>query len=183
MVASRSGRRPAARSRAKGTAGAAKARKQRVTAAASPTAERDEIAERAARLGITVDRVLREYARIAFADLSRVLNWGPDGLVVKESGILDKAVTAAISEIAPAGPNKTQYRVKLYDKKAALDAIARHLGMFERGPARAEEGASTDLAEDAREVLARRLARLATGGAEAPPDRRTDGKAGGGADP
>jgi hypothetical protein len=56
--------------------------------------------------------------------------------------------------------------VKLYDKKAALDAIARRLGMFVRLPRRQKDDAPTDLAEDAREVLARRLARLAAGGSE-----------------
>ena len=34
--------------------------------------DRDEIAERAARLGVTTERVLQDYARIAFADLRRV---------------------------------------------------------------------------------------------------------------
>ncbi|HEV2303340.1 MAG TPA: terminase small subunit [Stellaceae bacterium] len=144
--------------------------------------ERDEITERAARLGITAERVLQEYARIAFADLSRLLDWGPEGLVVKESGILNEAVTAAISEITTTGSEKHSYRVKLYDKKAALDAIARHLGMFARGPVRAEEGASTDLAEDAREVLARRLARLAVGGVAQQPAGGADGKTGRGTD-
>src|SRR4051794_37095150 len=42
-----------------------------------------DIAEYAARLGITVERVLVEYARIAFADIRQVLTWGPDGVVLK----------------------------------------------------------------------------------------------------
>lgn len=175
MVASAPARRPASRSRAKAKPAAA--------AATDPAAGRDEITERAARLGITVERVLQEYARIAFADLSRLIDWGPDGLIVKESQGLEEADTAAVSEIIAGGLKEGSYHLKLYDKKTALDAIGRHLGMFARAPGRAEEGASTDLAEDAREVLARRLARLAAGGAEAPADRRADGKRGGGADP
>ena len=55
---------------------------------------------------------------------------------------------------------------KLYDKKAAPDAIARHLGMFERMPQRPEDGEPLDDVEDPRDVIARRLARLAAGGAE-----------------
>jgi phage terminase small subunit len=127
--------------------------------------DQDEIAARAARLGVTPERVLQEYARIAFADLRRVADWGPDGLVVKTPEALSDADAAAISEIA-AGAGSGGQRVKLYDKKAALDAIARHLGMFARPSRRPEDDAPTDLAEDAREVLARRLARLAAGGAE-----------------
>ncbi len=126
----------------------------------------DEIVERAARLGVTPERVLQEYARIAFADLRRFAEWGPDGLVLKTHDALNDADAAAISEITTAGAGSGGYRVKLYDKKAALDAIARHLGMFVRPPEQQREGASADLAEDAREVLARRLARLAAGGTE-----------------
>jgi len=125
---------------------------------------RDEIAERAARSGVTPERVLQEYARIAFADLRRVADWGPDGLVVKTPEALTEADAAAISEISTAGAGSRQYRVKLYDKKAALDAIARHLGMFTQSARRREGDTPKDLAEDAREALARRLARLAAGG-------------------
>ena len=138
--------------------------KPEISAAIQP--DRDEIAERAERLGVTPERVLQEYARIAFADLRRFADWGPDGVVLKSTGALSAADTAAISEITTSGAGSGNYRVKLYDKKAALDAIARHLGMFVRPPKPQDDGAPADLAEDAREVLARRLARLAAGGAE-----------------
>jgi hypothetical protein len=177
MVARGPGRRPASRSRGKGAAKT----KDEPPGAASPAPGRDEIAERAAALDITVERVLQEYARIAFADLADVIEWGPKGLAVRRSGDLSEEITAAVSEVTAAGAAKAPYRVKLYDKKAALDAIARHLGMF--APAPAEEGASKDLAEDAREVLARRLARLAAEGAEEPSDRRADGTGSGSTDP
>jgi phage terminase small subunit len=135
------------------------------TAEAAET-DGDEISERAARLGITAERVLQEYARIAFADLRRVVDWGPDGLVLKTPEALSDADAAAISEITAAGAGSKNYRVRLYDKKAALDAIARHLGMFVRSPRPQESGSPMDLAEDAREVLARRLASLAAGSIE-----------------
>jgi len=162
-LASRSARRSASGSlsgadRAK-TAGKARA-------AGASEADHDDIAERAARLGITPERVLQEYARIAFADLRRVADWGPDGLVLKTPEALTDADAAAISEVITAGAGSRQYRVKLYDKKAALDAIARHLGMFATVARRPEGDIPENLAEDARDVLARRLARLAAGGVE-----------------
>jgi len=51
-------------------------------------------------------------------------------------------------------------------EEGVLDAIARHFRAFVRAPWRREEGTPVDLAEDAREVLERRLARLAAGGSE-----------------
>jgi len=132
--------------------------------AAPPSAEpdRDEILERASRLGITPERVLQEYAHIAFADLRRVIERDNGGYKLRPLDALRDDDSAAIAEFVGAGGNR--FRIKLYDKKAALDAIARHLGMFVRASQRADD--QGDLAEDAREVLTRRLARLAAGGAE-----------------
>ena len=140
---------------------------------ARPSAPLDEIAERAARLGVTPERVLQEYARIAFADLGKLADWGPDGLVLKAPERLGDADTAVISEIIGAPGNKN-YRVKLYDKKAALDVLARHLGMFDGASRRLEPATPDDPEEDPREVLKRRLARLAAAGAEEPIDRRAE---------
>ena len=129
-------------------------------------ADRDEIKARAARLGITADRVLLAYAHIAFADLRHIVEWSAEeGLVIKSLGELSDNDVAAISEIVP-GIGSGRSRVKLYDKKAALDAIARHLGMFPLPPRHHEDEAPEAEQEDPREFLARELARLAAGTAE-----------------
>ncbi len=129
-------------------------------------AEFEEIAVHAARLGITADRVLEEYGRIAFADLRHIVEWGHDGLRIKPLDQMTDADLAAICEIVP-GADPEHSRVKLYDRKAALDAIARHLGMFPAPPRRRDDAAPPEPAEDPREVLERRLARLAAGTGEA----------------
>jgi hypothetical protein len=116
-------------------------------------------------LGITPERVLQEYAHIVLADLRRVADWRPDRLILKTPEALSDADATLIAEITTAGKGSRQYRVKLYDKKSALDAIARHLGMFVPAARRQDGDTPEDLAEDARDLLARRLARLATGGA------------------
>jgi hypothetical protein len=123
----------------------------------------EDIAARAARLGITADRVLLEYAYIAFADLRHIVEWDAEGFRFKPLDAMSDADIAAISEIVP-GTDPKHPRVKLYDRKAALDAIARHLGMFPL-PARRQEApaADDDQEEDPREFLARELARLAAG--------------------
>src|SRR5438445_12465107 len=45
----------------------------------------EDVEARAARLGITPDRVLREYRRIAFANLRHILEWNGEGMEVKPS--------------------------------------------------------------------------------------------------
>jgi phage terminase small subunit len=114
----------------------------------------DDIADRveellaagARRAEITVERVLREYARIGFADIRRAVQWhalqsetgeeDEDGVpstrtvnevVLVDSDEIDRDTALAISEIAQ---TKDGLKVKFHDKKGALDSIARHLGMF-----------------------------------------------------
>ena len=128
-------------------------------------ADLEKIAVHAALLGITADRVLEEYGRIAFADLRHIVEWGPDGLRIKPLNEMTDADMAAISEIVP-GADPEHSRVKLYDRKAALDAIARHLGMFPAPSHRRDDAPPPEPAEDPREVLERRLARLAAGAGE-----------------
>ena len=99
------------------------------------------------------------------ADLRHIVEWGPDGLHIKPLGEMTDADLTAICEIVP-GADPEHSRVKLYDRKAALDAIARHLGMFPAPPRRTGDAAPPEPAEDPREVLERRLARLAAGADE-----------------
>lgn len=94
------------------------------------------------RAQITQERVLAEYAKIAFSDMRNVVTWGkdvrilvmPDGTVVKGNGIelidscdLSNDAALAVAEIKQ---TKEGLAIKLHDKKGALDSIARHLGMF-----------------------------------------------------
>jgi len=91
------------------------------------------MAQRAARTRITADRVLKEYARIAFADIRDVADWGSGGINVREPRALTDDAAAAIAEISD-GKKGGRARLRLHDKKHALDAIARHLGLFEHHP-------------------------------------------------
>jgi phage terminase small subunit len=78
---------------------------------------------RARRTRITADRVLREYARIAFADIRRVTNWDAErGLVAKSLNEMSDDDAAAIAEVRADANSKTM-RVRLHDKKRALSAL------------------------------------------------------------
>ena len=129
----------------------------------------EDVAARAARLGITPDRVLQEYARIGFADLRDIADWGPgeDGLKVKPSGNLAPGHAAAIAEIVAAAKGGKIYRIKLHDKKPVLDALGRHLGMLPLPETAEEEDEPTqDEAKRARERLILELDRLAAEAAQ-----------------
>src|ERR1051326_858503 len=132
----------------------------------------EEIETRAARLGITVDRVLQEYARIAFADLRDIVDWQPgeDGLRIKPAADLSPDQAAAIAEIVASASTGRVYRIKLHDKTPVLAAIGRCLRMFPKEkPAPHDQGQPEEEdGEDPREFLARELARLRAARADRP---------------
>ena len=98
--------------------------------------------DREKRTEITQDRVLKELAKIGFADIRKALKWGESiairdpesgeltiahGISMIPSNQIDDDTAAAISEIAETNQG---LKVKLHDKQAALVSMARHLGMF-----------------------------------------------------
>src|SRR5437879_6552515 len=109
----------------------------------------EEVAARAARLGITPERVLEEYARIAFTSLHDIVEWDEGGMKLK-----DNADTAAIIEIVAAARGGRPYRIKLHDKRPFLEAIERHLDMQNENQQTDDDGG------DPREILARKIARI-----------------------
>lgn len=154
--ASTKGRRQAASKRA--TATKRKAAAKRTV----PPHAIEEVAARAAELGITPERVLEEYAHIALADLTHIVSFDQNGrLGVRPLEELSPDDRAAIAEISTAGTSGGELRVKLYDKKAALDALARHFGLFPVAPRQPEKEPEPDPEEDPLEEIERRLARLA----------------------
>ena len=86
-------------------------------------------ARRAEKKRVTADRVLEELGCMAFANIRDYIDWGPKGMELRDKSLLDADETAAIADIAPNGNGKLT-RLKLYDKLAALNALARHLGMI-----------------------------------------------------
>lgn len=128
-------------------------------------AVRDAIAAaeqaRAARLSIDGDHVLYEYACLAFAQLGMVVDWGKDGAAsLKPLEELAPEVRAALSEIvAVSDKNGSRLKVKLFDKGRALDALAKHLRLFDENAWRPAEKKLIN-GRDPREVLRERVMRL-----------------------
>lgn len=99
---------------------------------------------RSERTEITQDMVLKELANIAFTDIRNAVRWGkspidtksenadPNGLgmypvELVPSEKIDDDTAAAVSEVSL---TKSGVKIKMHDKKAALDSIGKHLGMF-----------------------------------------------------
>lgn len=99
----------------------------------------------AARTEITVDRVLKEYARIAFSGLSRFVQIDADGVPrIDLSGCsaedLDLLAEVQIdTQHAKGNPLVLKIRIKALDKLNALEKLARHLGLFEARDEKAAE--------------------------------------------
>jgi phage terminase small subunit len=84
---------------------------------------------RARRTDIDADRVMREYAKLAFADIRRLATWGEDGVKLRKHTEISDDDAAAIVELSRTGKSQGA-RIKIHDKRPALDALARHLGVF-----------------------------------------------------
>jgi phage terminase small subunit len=89
----------------------------------------DANAKRSEKKRITADRVMEELGRMAFSNMRDYVTWGPDGMELRSEALLDEDQTAAVADVEPKGNGKLA-RLKLYDKLAALNALARHLGMI-----------------------------------------------------
>ncbi len=121
-------------------------------------AVRKAMDERVKRTQVDADRVLREFARIAFADIRSFAEWDKNkGLTVKSLDQLSDDEAAAIAEVkdGPTGEKK----IKLHDKRKALESIARHLGLYGKVADRSESPALA--AERARAIIRSRVAALA----------------------
>lgn len=104
----------------------------------------------AAKTGITVERVLREYEKLAFSNMHDYITVQDDGLAYLDLSKLTRDQAAAIAHFTVEEEDVRLYepddedeegastriraprtvKIKLADKKGALDSIAKHLGMF-----------------------------------------------------
>ena len=121
---------------------------------------RAELAARDDRTRVTGDRVIREFARIAFIDPARIAAWGPAGVTLAESGRMSEDDRAAVKSISVGGRKGARaQRFELFDKLAALDALGRYTGVLTRGKGGrfAVPGAVTPAGDAARAELRERI--------------------------
>jgi phage terminase small subunit len=133
------------------------------------------------RTGITEDRIMQEYARLGLYDIRKAVKWRSDVLVdvldpdtgetagvhkndvaLVNSDDLDDDTALAISEVKMDA--RGGLSIKFHDKKAALDSMAKHLGMFD-GKKGADDPEDSPEAENLR-ALGRKMAFLLSGATE-----------------
>jgi len=81
-----------------------------------------------ARYEANEDKIIHELSAIAFAQLTDFMDWGPDGIRLKDSQTLNQMQQAGIVEIKQ---NRDSISVKL-QKKEALYLLGLRLGLFRR---------------------------------------------------
>lgn len=87
--------------------------------------------ERAARVKIEADNVLRELARIAFSDMRDFVDWGPEGVRLKPSAELGDDDAPCVAEVTQTSTEHGgSIRFKLHSKTEALRDLCRHLGLL-----------------------------------------------------
>lgn len=88
------------------------------------------------KTGITAARVLEEIGRLAFSDIRNY--YKGDNQLIPVTDLDDDAAAALASvktfeEFTPDGdPIGTSKEIKLYDKLAGLEKLAKHLGLYEK---------------------------------------------------
>lgn len=108
----------------------------KVDVQASISKAREEISK---RTEITQDAVLKELAKIGFANMQDYMKAGPDGDPYLDFSELTREQAAALIEVTvedfkegrgEAARDVRRVKFKLADKKGALVDIGKHLGMF-----------------------------------------------------
>lgn len=92
----------------------------------------EERAKQSVRTGITSDRVLREIAKIAFANAGDVIDFS-NGSVMKSATMEDMAALAEV-RVKIQGGEVIGKEVRMCDKVKALDMLCKHLGLYDKPP-------------------------------------------------
>lgn len=85
------------------------------------------LAERSRRTGISADRVIRELARLAFANPGDVIDMRNGGVQV---GADDDDMAAIAAVRVKKGADFEEREVRMCDKARALELLGKHLGIF-----------------------------------------------------
>lgn len=91
-----------------------------------------ELGEKAAAANeVTVERIVRELAVIAFGNKRAVMQWGPGGVKLRDSSQLTDEEAAQVAEVKETvSATGGSLMLKTHDKVKALELLGKHIGMF-----------------------------------------------------
>jgi len=101
--------------------------------------------DRSDRLEITADKVLQEIARLGFFDVRKLFTDQGDLVLPKDMDDQTAAAIQSIEVVTRAGTNRVEriHKIKLVDKRASLEMLVRHLGLYKKDNAQSNmEGTS-----------------------------------------
>ncbi len=85
--------------------------------------------DRSERLRLSVDRIAQEHARIALADMGRIVTFSKKGPRLRSARRIAPDDSAAVREVVR---HRGGFQVKLYEKSRSLDVLTKMLGVVER---------------------------------------------------
>lgn len=86
------------------------------------------MAERSKRTGVNADRVVQELAKIAFVNVTEVID--PKTATVREDALPEDTAAIQSVKVKTFGEDGLEREIKMADKIKALEMLGRHLGMF-----------------------------------------------------
>lgn len=86
-----------------------------------------KMAERSKRVGMNADRVLQELGKLAFVKIEDVIDFETGR--IKPTATSDDLAAIQSIKIKP-GEYGTEREIKFYDKKATLELLGKHLGLW-----------------------------------------------------
>ena len=82
---------------------------------------------------ITAEKVLQEYAKVAFSNIADFVDWSNGQITIIPSEKLTREQTACVAEVSESTSNQgTTVKFKLHDKLTALHRLGDHLGLFKK---------------------------------------------------
>ena len=94
----------------------------------------DSVTEEALRekAELTQEQLIARYRHVAEVDIREVLSWKDGRVTLKDADQISAAAGYAIQEMQQtvSKDGQPQFKVKLYDRLEALNALAKHLGFF-----------------------------------------------------
>lgn len=92
--------------------------------------------EQRKRYEATAERVIQEWAVIAFSNISNYVEWKDGKIKLKDSALLDETISRPIesleirTRVTESGAEVTTCKAKLWNKIAALEALSKHFGLY-----------------------------------------------------